>query len=262
MARINVIPLTQANASGLFSTVQQLAARAGLPEQRIFMEHPFLNFGNQFGRINAAAIGGNRIVFTPGILRLFGCTDWHAVPDQKFQAILAHELYHCKHFYAKGAAMYAPLFLLPLASVLGWHLYTRAKDKKNCEEKHKAIDEGIAHITETVEKKTGAKPKIWQERAIHTAKYLAVAALGLGVGYAATAGMSRFFEFRADAFSKQLMGGNGQPLADAIRIIQQDAISHAQRHGTPGDISLWQKIIGKVLSTHPSYDARITSLLR
>ena len=254
----HAVPLTQRNAAGIISSMEQLSSKAGISTPRVYLVDKVPGFGN-LGVINAAAAGSDQVLLTRGILESFGITNLNAPLNKRLQAVIGHELSHCKNFRFETFAKLAPPLLIPLATTLGLFFYKKVKEHNSKKDKHDTLN-AEADYTEAQIKKEDGSIEPWQKKVIVTAQYMAAAALGLGAGILMTRSLSNHFENRADSFSKKIMG-DGRSLAEGLAIIYLDTSKLLQEKGF-GDMPKWKRVLASVLQSHPNTQKRMDSLLR
>ncbi len=258
--KFNAQKLTPDNAAALLDTVEVLAEKAGLPPLNAYLTESIPGLGS-YGRINAGGLLGDTILLTKGLLESLGVSDMHAGQiDTRLQAVLAHEMSHNKHWMKEVSSKTLPLLLMPAAAMCSLGMYRNVRHLHDTSAMHTALQDEKSNALTAIENEQGAPPTSWQKRLVAAAEYIAAGALGLGAGVLITRRSSLIAEYRADAFSKQLMG-SPEPLIQGLQKVHDDTLALIKREGE-GDISPFEKTLVRVFCAHPSLEQRITALQR
>jgi Zn-dependent protease with chaperone function len=148
----------------------------------------------------------------------------------------------------------APVLAMPAAAMTGLYLYNRAKanaEKDGDSSKKNLVD----HVHKEADKLHDTLPEeakgSWLMRTINTtAKYMAVAAVGVGVGLLLTRQGSRYHEFAADAFASEA-SHNKNSIISALEKIYEYCGVNAAEHD-----KIFKGIKKETFGAHPSLAER------
>lgn len=259
--------LTQETAGGFLSGVEELAKRAEIPIPKVYILDKIPGFGNA-GVLNAAAVWKDKIIVTRPILELYGSSNLHGPMDQRLEAIIGHELSHCKHHTAEVAKRVAPLLLLPAAAMVGMYLYDKVKSGSDKETSKQALQENLNKETVALHQAVhngdsnpnlNPEEKQTKHQMVSAGKYISAGVLGLATGILFTRYFSKAHEFRADKFGAKLV--SPEAMADGLKVLHEGTYKLLREKGM-GDLNRVKATLLSVLHAHPNLDERITHIMQ
>jgi len=259
MAQWGAKKLNAYNASGLVASVEALSKKAGIKAPEVYLIDRIPGMGNP-GKYGAGALGKHAIVLTDGILELYENRDLNGPTDKRLEAVLGHELYHNKGANTQLAHRLLPPLLMPIIAMAGYHIYRKAKQKKEKEEQAKSVETEGNALSAEIKKENPPESHSFFDKVITFAKYLAMGALGFLAGKFIQSKLSMFHEYEADAFGKKLTGGDPQPLIEGLQLITDKMHDVVRTEGYGEELSEWKKFMHRTFPSHPPTEKRQTAL--
>lgn len=261
--------LTAHNASGFVATVETLAKKAGMAKTPDVFLLPNLPGYGANGITQAACIAHDKIIVTESMLKLFESENLHSVPHPELQAILGHEMSHCKFGASEVRNGKWPLLILPAAAVTGMYIYnTLWKNHAQSlpQERQEALNTYTSQLHAGIQK-AGFNPEFHQaeqkakQDAIDIGKYFAAAALGLIGGIALVRHFHIAKELRADQLGAKV--STPEAMAGAIKKINTAILEHFEKGEVGGgNPSKWKEFKMNLLEPYPTIEHRIENVLR
>lgn len=225
--------VTHADAPHIFEALEELAARPKAGAQAKFSKVYILKETNRgvypiLDYIAGCMVhrGENILVLGRDIMKELGVVAPNAPVTQEFKAILAHEMGHAFHGDLKSWGIKTWSNLTPIVGVIGGIAGAYAAQKMmekhpDDKEKQQAELEGNKELLKGANNGSlGAAAKV--------ALYTAGVGLGLVAGVFGARALNYKMEFRADQYSKELMGG-GEALANGLTALVK--VFDRLRHG-------------------------------
>lgn len=227
----------EAQAPDLIKTVRELAEKAGVAVPKILIpDDSYLESLKDVGKQSLfpqkefvdflAATDGKGIIYLGGKVReLLNHPTLDAPVSEELKAVLSHEIGHVKYkdtIRGMPIANISPIAGMAVAiGALAIYEWYQKKKKKEADAKQKG-EKHEPGSTEAVlsNLEPDAGQSKWLSGLWRCAKYLAVSAIGFGVGLFAMKTIYGRMEFRADNFSAEQME-SGKPLARALDILQK-----------------------------------------
>lgn len=250
--------LTKDAAPSFFQAVEEIAARLKISAPDFFLTggsmsgHP--NFMKMHFAPNAAALSKKTVILSPPLLEALGNSDLSKPISDELRAVIAHEMHHCANFTSLSLMKFAPVLLMPAAAMTGLYLYNNAKANA-AKEGDTSKEKLVEHVHKEADKLHDTLPEeaksSWLIRAVNTtAKYMAVAAAGVGVGLLLTRQGARYHEFAADAFASEASHNKNSIISALEKIFEYCGVTAAEHD------KMYKGVMGETFGAHPSLAER------
>lgn len=245
-------------APSFFQAVEEIAARLKIPAPDFFLTggsisgHP--NFMNMHYSPGAFSISKKTVLISPSLLEALGNSDLSKPISDELRAVIAHEMHHCANFTSLSLMKFAPVLALPAAAMTGLYLYNNAKANA-AKEGDTSKEKLVEHVHKEADKLHDTLPEeakaSWLMRAMNTtAKYMAVAAVGVGVGLLLTRQGARYHEFAADAFASEASHNRNSIIRALEKIFEYAGINVAEHD------KMFKGVMNETFGAHPSLAER------
>lgn len=249
-------------APALYEALERAAKKLGIDTPKVHIV-PEKTFNDKFIDAvslmpNAAAIAKDKIIISKPMLRLMEHEDMAtASVSKEFEAVLAHEMYHCGGHAKQVLGRAVPLFMMPAAAMTGLYLYKRAQKKAAKTQDHSPeaikqhIEEATQHQLAGIAAQKNSHPLM--SSLVTVGGYLAAGYAGFEVGKQGTRFLTNRIEHAADRFAAKHVGKD--PMVNALKMIYDHAgrtVSEAKELESAKILPTWRE----ALASHPSFYKR------
>lgn len=272
--KMSAYRMDKKTAPGWYAALEELSAKAEVNTPALYHVPTH--------RINGG-MALDALVLTDGLIKMGGSSHLDAKPSKEIMMVMAHELGHHKQSKALMiGARFLP-WMLPMAGVAALCIYDRMQvDKKELQDLQESIDRTTgasiddmkkAHEIGTFEDEHAKQvTEKWKENLLHAGRYVLVAALGAGLGLAASRSAMRHFEFDADRMATVLTGdpeGYISFLKKMHTVGRKEFTQELSAKARPLEVTekikdyiatAWKDLMANTIHAHPSMEERAAAI--